>query len=66
MDDVTKYIQDEVLLYIIFAEDIVLVGENLEEVNNKLYEWRLAIDGKGLRISRSKTEYIEYDFDGKV
>jgi hypothetical protein len=29
-----------------FANDIVLVGENLEEVNNRLDEWRLALEGK--------------------
>jgi len=40
------------------ADDIVLVGENLEEINNRLDEWRLALEGKGLRIRRSKTEYI--------
>jgi hypothetical protein len=29
---------------------IVLVGENLEEVNHKLNERRLALEGKGLSI----------------
>jgi hypothetical protein len=33
------------------ADDIVLVGENLEKVNYRLDEWRLALEGKGLRIS---------------
>jgi hypothetical protein len=36
--------------------------KNLEEVNNRLDEWRLTLVGKGLRISRNKTEYIEYEF----
>jgi hypothetical protein len=27
-----------------------------------LDEWRLALEGKRLRISRNKIEYIEYDF----
>jgi len=39
-----------------------LVGKNLEEVNNRLNEWRLALEGKGFRICRNKTEY---DFGGK-
>lgn len=34
----------------------------MEEVNNRLDEWRLALGGKILRISWSKIEYIEYDF----
>jgi hypothetical protein len=32
----------------VFADDIVFVGEILEEMNNRLDEWRLALDGKGL------------------
>jgi len=35
-----------------FAEDVVL--ENLEEVNYKLDEWRLALDGKGLSMTLEK------------
>ena len=45
-----------------FAANIVLIGESPEEVNGRLEEWREALKSKGLRISRSKTEYIEYDF----
>jgi len=41
-----------------FADDIVLVGENLEEINNRLDDWRLALARKVLRISRSKTEFM--------
>jgi hypothetical protein len=37
-----------------FANDIVLVGKNLEEVNYRLDEWRLALERKGLRISRNE------------
>jgi len=37
----------------------------LEEVNNRLNEWRFALEGKGLRISRNKTEHLEYDFGGR-
>jgi len=40
-----------------------LVGENREEVNQRLDVWRLALEGKGLMISKSKTEYVEYEFD---
>ncbi len=48
----------------LFADDIVLVAETKEEVSNKLDEWREALEGKGLRISRTKTEYLRCDFSG--
>jgi len=39
----TKKIQREALWCKMFADDIVLVGENTEEVNQKLDMWRLAL-----------------------
>jgi len=42
MEEVAKEIQDEVLWFMVFADNIVLIGENLEEVNSRLDEWRLA------------------------
>lgn len=37
-----------------FANDIELIGLNLEEVNNMLDKWRLAFEEKKLRIRRTK------------
>lgn len=31
------------------------------EVNQRLDKWRLALEGKELRISKIKTEYIKYE-----
>jgi hypothetical protein len=63
MDEVTKEIQGEVPWCMLFADDIVLVGENREEVRQRLDVWRSVMEGKGLRINISKTECIEYEFD---
>ena len=40
----------------------MLVTETREQVSNKLDEWREALEGKGLRISHTKAEYLRYDF----
>ena len=48
----------------LFANDIVLVAEIKEEVSSKLDEWREVLEGKGLRISRTKTMYLRCDFSG--
>jgi hypothetical protein len=39
-----------------FVDDVVLVGENRKEVNNRLNEWMSTLKGKRLRINRNKTE----------
>ena len=48
----------------LFANDIVLVAETKEEANSKLEEWREALDDKGLRINRTKTEHLRCNFSG--
>ena len=45
-----------------FADDIVLVAENTEKINRKLKEWRIVLESRGLRISRTKTNYLRCDF----
>ncbi|KAM2797605.1 hypothetical protein COP1_002656 [Malus domestica] len=46
----------------LFADDIVLIDETQEGVNAKLNLWRDVLESKGLRLSRSKTEYMECKF----
>ncbi|KAK9053899.1 hypothetical protein SSX86_024974 [Deinandra increscens subsp. villosa] len=64
MDEVTKSIQEDIPWCMLFADDIVLVEESKQRLNDKLEEWRAALESKGLRISRSKTEYLHCNFSG--
>lgn len=43
----------------------ILIGENWEKVSYSLDRWRLAVEGRGLRISKSGTEYVEYEIGGR-
>jgi len=43
MDEVTKEIQSKVPWSMMFADDIILKGENLDKVNKRLDKWRLAL-----------------------
>lgn len=42
----------------------MLVVEGKQSLNERLEDWQAALEGKGLRISRSKTEYLYCDFSG--
>ena len=46
----------------LFADDIVLIDETKSGVNAKLDVWREVLESKGFKISRTKTEYIKYNF----
>ena len=50
----------------LFADDLVLVSETVEEVEEELERWRAVIDNKELRIGRSKTEYLVLSYQQGV
>jgi hypothetical protein len=45
-----------------FADDVVLVDDSRAEVNRKLELWRHMLESKGFRLSRTKIEYMRYNF----
>ena len=46
MEEMSKFIWETVPWCMLSADDIVLVAETIEEVSNKLNEWREALEGK--------------------
>ncbi|XP_063386204.1 uncharacterized protein LOC134672233 [Cydia fagiglandana] len=64
MDALSSDIQEEAPWCMLFADDIVLVGENELEVQSRLEKWRQKLENVGLKISRSKTEHMFCDFGG--
>jgi hypothetical protein len=62
MDEVTRDIQGGIRWCMLFADDMILVDESMTEVDQKLELWRQTLEAKGSRLSRSKTEYMKYDF----
>ena len=55
MEEISKSVWETVLWCMLFVDDIILVAETKDEVNNNFKEWREVLEGKGLRISRTKT-----------
>ena len=49
-------------MYMLFADDVVLVDESRAGINMKLELWRQTLESKGFRLSRTKTEYLWCDF----
>ena len=61
MDVVTQGIRDQAPWCMLFADDIVLCSTSREEVERKLEEWRKAMEDRGLKINRRKTEYLRFN-----
>ena len=47
----------------LYADDIVLCGTRSEVVENKLEEWRRAMEDRGLKINRKITVYLRFNVD---
>jgi len=58
MDCLTKDIHHETPWDMMFADDIVLCTETKEEAERRLEEWRNALERRGMKVSRKKTEYL--------
>ena len=52
--DLRKY----ALQLVILVDDIVLCRENREGVEENLERWRFALERQGIKVSRSKMEYL--------
>ena len=58
MDRLTEDIRKDAPWDMLFADDIVLCRQNHRELEEDLEIWRNALERRGLKVSRSKTEYL--------
>ena len=64
MDVISAEVRDEAPLSMLFADDIILSSSQHEIVEKKLEEWRNVMEERGLKISRRKTEHLQYNKEG--
>ena len=58
IDRLMKDIRKDTPWDMLFADDIVLCRQNDRELEEDLEIWRNALERRGLKVSRSKTEYL--------
>ena len=58
MDRLTDEVRREPPWTMLFADDIVICEETREDVERRLEFWRYALEKRGMKVSRSKTEYL--------
>ena len=69
MDKLTDGLRKGALWAMMFADDIVLCSEDREDVEVDLERWRCTMERRGMKVSRSKTEYLcinEMEEDNRV
>ena len=58
MDRMTHDIREEAPWTMMFADDIVICSESKEQVEEKLERWIYALERRGMKVNRRKTEYL--------
>ncbi|KAK3511407.1 hypothetical protein QTP70_007333 [Hemibagrus guttatus] len=58
MDQLSEKVRQESPWTMMFADDIVVCSESREQVEENLERWRFALERRGMKVSRSKTEYM--------
>ncbi|KAK3542168.1 hypothetical protein QTP86_016423 [Hemibagrus guttatus] len=69
MDQLSEKVRQESPWTMMFADDIVICSESREQVEENLERWRFAVERRGMKVSRSKTEYMcvnEWEGSGTV
>ena len=63
MDVLTKRVMEEAPESMLFADDIVLCGDNDVDMTEYLESRRKALEERGMRVSRPKTQFMDFSFE---
>ena len=58
----TEDVRKDVHGSMMFADDIVLCGDDETDMIENLDTWRRALEDRGMRISRPKTQFTDFKF----
>ncbi|KAK3514670.1 hypothetical protein QTP70_021577 [Hemibagrus guttatus] len=58
IDQLSEEVRQESPWTMMFADDIVICSESRGQVKENLERWRFALERRGMKVSRSKTEYM--------
>ncbi|KAK3510464.1 hypothetical protein QTP70_008662 [Hemibagrus guttatus] len=58
MDQLSEEVRQESPWTMMFADDIVICSESREQAEENPERWRFALERRGMKVSRSKTEYM--------
>ena len=57
----TEEVRGQAPWCMMYADDVVLCAETKEEIEQWLENWRVALESRGMKVNRKKTEYMRCD-----
>ena len=66
IDEVTENVRKGLMKQVLYADDLVLMGETMEELRGNFYEWREAFESKGMIVYLIKTKLMVSGMEEKA
>ena len=66
MDVVCGHVMEGLLFEILYADDLVLMAETMEELQMKFDRWKGAIEAKGMKVNMGKTKVMVCGEGGEI
>ena len=66
VDVVTEHARDRLLNEILYADDLVLMSESMDDLKERFQKWRSALKGKGLKVNAGKTKMMVSGTEGEI
>ena len=66
VDVVTEHAREGLLNEILYADDLVLLSESLDDLRERFQRWRSALEDKGLKVNVGKTKMMVSGTEGKT
>ena len=58
IDVVKEHTREGLLNEILYADDLMLMSESLDNLRERFERWRSALEGKGLKVNVGKTKML--------
>ena len=59
VDEIISELDKKYMYELLYADDLVLIGDTKEELENKIKMWKAAIEKKGLKVNMRKTKWLK-------
>ena len=66
VDVITESAREGLMKEILYANDLVLVSDTMEEQRRRFQKWREAFETKGLRVNLKKTKVMVSGCEGEL
>ena len=66
VDAVTEQAREGLLNAILYADDLMLMSKNLEDLRERFQWWRGALESKGIKVNIRRTKMMVSGAEGEI